>query len=729
MLLGQLASSVADELGRHVESCSRCVGTLRNLQLTDTLTETLRSAAAIESTGPEAHRVEDLIERLSDLPFTVAGGPVWEAAPSAPAEPDDFLAPPELPDEIGRLGPYRILKVLGRGGMGIVFQAEDPQLKRPVAVKVLQPGRSASESARRRFLREARAMAALEHDNIVTLHYVGEAQGMPFLAMQLLRGETLATRLQREGSLRVEEALRIGREIADALAAAHEHGLIHRDIKPGNIWLEAGSGRVKVLDFGLVRAAEEDAQLTQTGIVLGTPAYMAPEQADGEAVDARGDLFSLGCILYQMVAGRLPFVGAGTLAMLRAIALQTPLPLNQVNPDVPEALPELVDTLLAKEPGNRPASAGLVSRQLLRISHAEARMRDEGANVQKASQALGMSKQRDPQQALAATGRPRGRWPARLLVAAVLLVALGLAGVWFAPTVILLATDSGQLVIETDDPDVEVSIQQGGQTVTVVDLKTQQRLRLKAGTYEMQLASGKHDLRLSTDRFTLIRGGKEIVKVRRQETPAVEQVQKASAAASPKPRDVSGMKLILDLDSQKPKNVGVAGLFGGDTGDREYGWVDGEYQIIRKKGFGTASENPLPAVNDLSEFVFEVEGRLTKPASGTWGISWGHWEENIATDPPWLWLHVTTVRTVGVAQVSISDAPGPSVRCAALRPITERNTLRAEVAGTKMRLFVNGQHLTEVEEPRLRPGKVRIFVWTEHPPVEARFSRIRIWRK
>jgi serine/threonine protein kinase len=211
--------------------------------------------------------------------------------------------------------------------MGVVFRAEDPQLQRLVALKAMLPSLAASESARQRFLREARAAAAFHHDHIVPVHQVGEDRGIPFLAMQFLEGEALDERLKREKKLPISEVLRIGREIALGLAAAHKRQMIHRDIKPANIWLEdlgerglsTPRFRVKILDFGLARAAGEEGQLTQTGAIVGTPAYMAPEQAQSKSVDHRCDLFSLGCVLYRMAAGKQPFSGSDMYSTQRPV--------------------------------------------------------------------------------------------------------------------------------------------------------------------------------------------------------------------------------------------------------------------------------------------------------------------------------------------------------------------------------------------------------------------------
>jgi phosphate ABC transporter phosphate-binding protein len=274
------------------------------------------------------------------------------------------------PEELGWLAHYRVLKVLGHGGMGVVFQAEDTHLQRTVALKVILPAVAANPLARDRFLREARAGAALKSDHVVTIYQVGQDRDIPYLAMEFLEGQTLEDRLKGGAPLSVAEILRIGREAATGLAAAHARGLIHRDIKPANIWLEAPTGRVKLLDFGLARAADPTqagSAITQAGNIVGTPEFMSPEQGRGEELDARSDLFSLGAVLYLMCSGRKPFQGTSAMAVLTALAVGSPPPIREINPNVPSALAELVERLLAKERVRRPGSADELSAALAAI--------------------------------------------------------------------------------------------------------------------------------------------------------------------------------------------------------------------------------------------------------------------------------------------------------------------------------------------------------------------------
>jgi formylglycine-generating enzyme required for sulfatase activity/tRNA A-37 threonylcarbamoyl transferase component Bud32 len=291
---------------------------------------------------------------------------------AADSGPPAFLAAPQAPDELGRLGRYRVLRALGAGGMGAVYEAEDTQLHRRVALKVMHPETAARPSGRARFLREAAAVATLEHDHIVAVYDAGEQNGAPFLVMPLLKGEPLEARLKRQNKrpLPLREALRVAAEMAEGLAAAHEKGLIHRDVKPANVWLEAGTGRAKLLDFGLARLAEDDSAVTKTGAVLGTPAYMAPEQAAGrkKGIDARADLFSLGAVLYEMLTGRRAFPGEDWMEVLAARATRAlPAP-RRVNAAVPEEVSRLVMRLLEKDAARRPASAREVAARLRAVT-------------------------------------------------------------------------------------------------------------------------------------------------------------------------------------------------------------------------------------------------------------------------------------------------------------------------------------------------------------------------
>jgi eukaryotic-like serine/threonine-protein kinase len=290
---------------------------------------------------------------------------------------DPTPSAPTVPGMPERLGSYRLVKPLGTGGMGLVFLAEDTQLGRRAAVKVMRPEITSGDiRAYERFLREARAAAAIRHDNVVTVYQVGEENGVPFLAMELLRGTSLAAYLDKNPSPTVASATRLGREVAEGLAAAHAKGLVHRDIKPGNIWLEAPHGRVKVLDFGLARSAEPEPsgpdRLTGSGLVVGTPGYMSPEQARGEPLDERTDLFSLGVVLYLLVTGRQPFAGTTPTAVLTALAVDRQPPASEVNPKVPAALSELIDKMLEKKPADRPASAREVAKALRLIERGQA---------------------------------------------------------------------------------------------------------------------------------------------------------------------------------------------------------------------------------------------------------------------------------------------------------------------------------------------------------------------
>ncbi len=333
-----------------------------------------RALAESETAGTDSH--DALVTPTSaEQAVTRAFAPSADGTGAGPNPPDngderspvslDFLQASDTPGMVGRLGPFDVRRVIGRGGMGVVLQGFDPWLHRDVAIKVLDPQLAGNDVARQRFCREARAAAAVANDHIVAVYQVNEDEksGLPFLVMQLIQGESLEQRLRKVERLSVPDAVRIGMQAAAGLAAAHATGLIHRDVKPGNILLEAPTDKAKLTDFGLARAAE-DLKLTRTGFVAGTPLYMAPEQARGDDIDVRADLFSLGSVMYETLAGKPPFEGRTPLAVLRRVADEAHPPLRKVNPAVPVWLENLVDRLLAKDPDDRFQTAQEVAESL-----------------------------------------------------------------------------------------------------------------------------------------------------------------------------------------------------------------------------------------------------------------------------------------------------------------------------------------------------------------------------
>lgn len=264
-----------------------------------------------------------------------------------------------VPPEIGN---FRLIEEIGHGGMGIVLKAHDKKLKRDVAIKVLAPYLAADAEAVQRFVREAQSAAAVRHDNVVTIHAVDEANGGPFLVMELINGESLQDRIKR-GPLPADEIVQFGIQIALGLDAAHRLGLIHRDIKPANILLESQSepgepnvARVKITDFGLARVTSESA-ITRHGFIAGTPPYMSPEQANGKPLDHRSDLFSLGSVLYTLCTGQVAFQAESAIAVLRRVTDHEPEPIQPVNPAIPDWLCEVIAKLMAKRPEDRIQSA------------------------------------------------------------------------------------------------------------------------------------------------------------------------------------------------------------------------------------------------------------------------------------------------------------------------------------------------------------------------------------
>jgi WD40 repeat protein len=354
------------ELIAHLDHCADCQGALDELA---GVNPALLSAA--NSLRRTSHAREAPLRRVlagleQDTSLTILHSP-----PRSPEWVQALLRPVDSSEALGLLDQYLVTEVLGQGGMGLVLKAFDPPLKRWVALKVLNPNLASDSVARQRFAREAQAAAAVRHEHIITIHAVSEANGLPLLVMEHIAGGSLQDYLDRHGPPAWPEVARLGEEIAAGLAAAHAHGLVHRDIKPSNILLhteglQAELGVAKITDFGVARVADE-ARLTQTGIIPGTPMYMAPEQALCEPLDHRADLFSLGSVLYALCTGHEPFAGNSPMAVLRQVCEATPRPIRELNPAIPPWLAATVERLHAKRPADRFVSAAAVA-DLLRYN-------------------------------------------------------------------------------------------------------------------------------------------------------------------------------------------------------------------------------------------------------------------------------------------------------------------------------------------------------------------------
>ena len=369
LINGSVSINEQAQLTNHLDHCQSCQQVIENVATGGSrllgYASNARDVQPADGSAfwPALRKLEREVLRPTRTAIAIGSGDV-----PFPETALDFLGPVEEPGTLGKLGNFHVIEIIGQGGMGLVLRALDVCLQRQVALKVLDPRYVKNELARNRFIREARAAASISHENVVAVYHVDtHREGIPFLVMRLVTGESLQEHLEEaKGPLDLHETLRIGRQVAAGLAAAHAQALIHRDIKPANILLEAGTGRVLLTDFGLARVME-DVKLTQTGFVAGTPLYMSPEQARGEPLDHRSDLFSLGGVLYAMCAGATPFQGLSPLAVLREVTEARHRKLSEVNPRVPDDLAEIIDHLLAKKPDDRIQSAVEVVEMLAAI--------------------------------------------------------------------------------------------------------------------------------------------------------------------------------------------------------------------------------------------------------------------------------------------------------------------------------------------------------------------------
>ncbi|HBE67204.1 MAG TPA: serine/threonine protein kinase [Planctomycetaceae bacterium] len=348
LLAGQLSSAETQRVSEHLDACATCRQIITEMSAGADWWDELPTMLA---TGEDTESDDESfpIDAMEHLEFQVER-----------LRQSGLISGESNPGFVGRIGRYELHEILGTGGTGIVFRATDTDLHRIVAIKVLAPDLAISTAARRRFAREGQACAAVVHENVVAIHHVSSSGAIPYLVMQYVDGMSLQQIVRKQGALDPAEALRIIAQIASALQAAHIRGIIHRDVKPSNILVEASGQHAWISDFGLARAVD-DMALTRTGFIAGTPHYMSPEQARGLPLSHRSDLFSLGSVIYFMLTGRPPFEAERTLAVLRRICDTQHATLIRGETHVPAPIAKLVDQLLAKAPEERPEDAGVVA--------------------------------------------------------------------------------------------------------------------------------------------------------------------------------------------------------------------------------------------------------------------------------------------------------------------------------------------------------------------------------
>ncbi|WP_372898175.1 serine/threonine-protein kinase [Stieleria sp.] len=477
---------------RHIESCEDCQCVVEGMAEENL---SWRDLAALFSEPSGA-----FVKGCAASPHRSATDDAGEDEHGRQAGAASFLEPSRDPDSIGRFARYEIKQVLGRGGMGIVMRAFDTSLGRHCAVKVLAPELACSAAARQRFSREAKSAAAVVHPHVVPIQTVDEHDGLPYLVMPVVDGPSLQQRVQHDGPLSPIETVRIAAQIADGLSAAHQQGLVHRDIKPANILLENSVERVQITDFGLARAVD-DASMTRSGVIAGTPQYMSPEQAHGDAIDHRSDLFSLGSVMYFMLTGRSPFRAETTMGVLNRIGNDDPRSLREINADVPAWLDAIVMRLLSKTPEHRYQTASQVVRLLNRW---QAHLLDPTG-----TEAPEVQPTRKPRPSASANGRKTGK-PLPWIVAA------GLFGfLLWAATIIILQTEQGTLRIESNaDANLPIVIRKGDEVVDQMWVsRAGKTIEIKTGVYVVEIAGDVDGFEIQNDSVVIRRGATQVATI------------------------------------------------------------------------------------------------------------------------------------------------------------------------------------------------------------------------
>ena len=510
-LLDRLPDEEQSEVAMHLEACEDCQEKLEWI------------SDQQDVTWDEVRRYLNSGEVLEgDLGSTVDE---FSSASNESGTTLGFLDDTDNLDAIGLFGRYEIREVLGRGGMGIVLRGFDPALNRHSAIKVLAPELATHSAARKRFSREAKSAAAVVHEHVVPIQTVDDEKGLPYFVMPVIEGRSLEERVVERGPLEIKEVLRIGQQAARGLSAAHAQGLVHRDVKPANILLENGVERVMLTDFGLARAAD-DASMTRSGVIAGTPQYMSPEQSRGLEIDSRSDLFSLGSVLYFMCSGHSPFRAETTMGVLHRIVNDEPRSIRSVNPDIPMWMDSIISRLLNKDPDERFQSsddvADLLGKWLAHLNQPDTVPPPEPlVSERKASDASTV------------------KWLAG--AAGIFLLAL-------ATWTIVLELAKGTLTIESVDENVKIRITQGHDVVkrlTITGGKGQ--TRIAAGTYQVEIDGDNDTLQVDGGKIILGRGDAVVARITHK-----QDERSSSPLAHPSPGETTAEPFGLPGPPENP---------------------------------------------------------------------------------------------------------------------------------------------------------------------------------
>lgn len=512
LLIGSLSTEEEAAIESHLSQCSSCAEKIQLAAVPGTSWDEAQSMLALDEFdgGPS------VASHSSLFPFDMPDREDTLTADLLTREIQGWLDPTDDPQMLGRFAGYEIVGIIGHGGMGIVLKGFEASLNRYVAIKVLAPRLASNGSARQRFSREAQAAAAVLHENVVAIHRVDQFHGLPFLVMPYVAGISLQKRIDDEGPLRTTAVLRIGSQIAAGLAAAHHQGLVHRDIKPANILLDKGVERVTITDFGLARAMD-DATVTRTGIIAGTPQYMSPEQAQAKPLDARSDLFSLGSVLYAICTGRPPFRAETSYAVMRRIKDEDPRPIRDINPDIPEWLCHIINSLMSKRADDRFESASEVAELFEEcLAHVQqptvVPLPPKIEHVAELAKSLGV---RGLSKALATSATKRSvKWLIATAFFAFVLI--------FASVLISIELNKGTLTIECEADGVPIKITQGDKVVEKLTVnRTGASVRIAAGKYVVEIDDKADGISIKDGIVELQRRGQRIVSVVLKEAPRV----------------------------------------------------------------------------------------------------------------------------------------------------------------------------------------------------------------